>query len=143
MFDRLTLPDDVAGETRAHRGLRLFLFVMEHGSPAAALLTAGDVALTRYAARIATDARERSGAYYDRVADTERILTGRAAAIARSEELAELAHTAPAPAPSPGPDDRSNSGPMAPLRPVPMPRGPAPAGAVAPDRPARVTIAGW
>jgi hypothetical protein len=118
---------------------------MEHGSAGAGELGADDIALTRYAARLATDARERSTAYYDRVADTERILSGRAAAIARvdARELAERAQLAErgAPAPSPTPySDRDNLGPMAPLRPVPMPRGPAPAGAVAP----RVTsIAGW
>jgi hypothetical protein len=145
---RLQLPEHVDGETTAQRGLRLFLFVMEHGSAGAGELGADDIALTRYAARLATDARERSTAYYDRVADTERILSGRARAIAANDarELAERATGAqPAPsAPAPGSptpySDRDNLGPMAPLRPVTVPRGPAPAGAVAP----RVTsIAGW
>jgi hypothetical protein len=142
---RLQLPEHVDGETRAQRGLRLFLFVMEYGSPGAGELGGEDLELARYAARIATDARGMSGPYFDRVAETERMLSGRARAIAENDarELAERAQLAErgAPAPSPTPDsDRDNPGPMAPLRPVPMPRGPAPAGAVAP----RVTsIDGW
>lgn len=124
--DRLTLPAPAPESTRVAYGLTLFLFVLEHGSPAAALLSRELAELTRYAARVATDARGASPAYYDRVAEAERMIAARVRAIdavdaelARARELA-----AGAPGASSGPAPNSGGGSRVPLRPAPVSRPP-------------------
>lgn len=105
-------PGQQPGEPRAHYAGRLFAWLMtEHGNTAT--MTDADLELAAYGARIATDARDRLPAYYDRIADAERILAG---AIRRRRALAAELETAP---PAPGPDDRPNAGPMARLEPGP------------------------
>ena len=120
------LPEPVpqqADEPRAHFAARLFAWVLAHGHAGTVVLSDDDLALAQYGARLATDARQLSPVYYDRVADAERLIAG---ALRRRTSPPE-----PEPMPAGTEPHDEPAGPMARLQPAPD-RNPTPPTTYAP-----------